>query len=139
MRTDALDHECRKQTSIGDPRITRLGRFLRNSSLDELPQLINVILGEMSLVGPRPHATNMRTEERLCDQIVPRYHHRHRVKPGMTGWAQINGFRGATRNQYQLVKRVEYDLAYIEKFSIAFDVQILFRTVFHLATYRDAY
>jgi len=128
-----------RQTRRDDERITRLGRFLRRSSLDELPQLFNVLRGEMSLVGPRPHAVNMRTEDRLCEDIVETYAHRHRVKPGVTGWAQVNGFRGATHTAEQLRKRVELDLDYIERWSIWLDLKILLLTVWTVIRGRNAY
>ena len=118
-----------KQTSVNDDRVTRVGRFLRKSSLDELPQLFNVLKGEMSLVGPRPHAVNMRTEERLGHEIIDCYSHRHRVKPGMTGWAQVNGWRGATETAEQLRRRVEFDIYYIENWSLPLDLKILAMTV----------
>ena len=115
----------RRQTQRNDTRITRVGNFLRRSSLDELPQIFNVLRGEMSLVGPRPHPTEMRTENRLGSEIVADYPHRHRVKPGMTGWAQINGYRGATQTAEQIRRRVTYDIFYIENWSLLFDIKIL--------------
>jgi Undecaprenyl-phosphate glucose phosphotransferase len=115
----------RWQTRRRDARVTRVGHFLRRSSLDELPQLFNVLRGEMSLVGPRPHPIRMRTEDRLGSEIVADYPHRHRVKPGITGWAQINGYRGATHTVDQIKRRVEYDIFYIENWSIFFDLKIL--------------
>jgi len=116
------------QTSVNDERITRVGRFLRKTSLDELPQLFNVMRGEMSLVGPRPHAVDMRTEQRLCHEIVHTYPHRHRVKPGMTGWSQVNGSRGATETIEQLRRRIELDLYYVENWSLTLDLWILLMT-----------
>jgi exopolysaccharide biosynthesis polyprenyl glycosylphosphotransferase len=139
MRTDKLDHGCAQQTRRGDPRITRVGSFLRKSSLDELPQLINVIRGEMSLVGPRPHAITMRTERKLSHEIVPHYANRHCVKPGITGWAQVNGHRGAMDVEEELINRVKYDMEYIAKWSVVFDFYILFKTIFHLAGTKNAY
>jgi lipopolysaccharide/colanic/teichoic acid biosynthesis glycosyltransferase len=117
-----------QQTVRGDPRVTRVGRFLRKWSLDELPQLFNVLGGSMSLVGPRPHAVNMRTEQRLGHEITDAYPHRHRVRPGITGWAQINGARGATDTVEQLQRRITLDLHYIENWSPLLDVKILVLT-----------
>ena len=139
MRTDNLDYGCAQQTRRGDPRITRVGSFLRKSSLDELPQLLNVMRGEMSLVGPRPHAVNMRTEQKLSHEIVPTYANRHQVKPGITGWAQVNGHRGAMDVETQLVNRVRFDMEYIKRCSVVFDFYILVRTIFHLAGTKNAY
>jgi exopolysaccharide biosynthesis polyprenyl glycosylphosphotransferase len=139
MRTDRLDYGCAQQTLRGDPRITRVGQFLRKSSLDELPQLLNVIRGEMSLVGPRPHAITMRTAQKLSHEIVPHYAHRHCVKPGITGWAQVNGCRGAMDVEDDLVNRVKFDMEYIAKWSVVFDFYILFKTIFHLAGTKNSF
>ncbi len=119
-----------QQTKLGDARVTRLGEILRRTSLDELPQLWNVLRGEMSLVGPRPHPLAMRTEGLLCEDIVANYGRRHRVKPGITGWAQINGARGATHTVEQLRRRVSLDFFYIENWSPWLDLKIIFLTVF---------
>jgi Undecaprenyl-phosphate glucose phosphotransferase len=126
------DKACR-QTQRGDVRCTPVGRFLRSSSLDELPQLWNVLLGDMSLVGPRPHAEGLHDIDRAGNEIVAEYALRHRMKPGITGWAQIHGARGATATMEQLRRRVQYDLYYIENWSLWLDLQILARTPFCMA------
>jgi putative colanic acid biosynthesis UDP-glucose lipid carrier transferase len=110
------------QARKNDPRVTRLGKFLRRTSLDELPQLFNVLKGEMSLVGPRPHAV---AHNQYYGDRLERYANRHRVKPGMTGWAQVHGFRGPTDTPEKMRKRVEHDLYYIENWSIGLDLKIL--------------
>ncbi|MGF1475542.1 MAG: undecaprenyl-phosphate glucose phosphotransferase [Geminicoccaceae bacterium] len=120
------------QASRGDPRVTPIGRWLRRTSLDELPQLINVVRGEMSLVGPRPHAIE---HNEHYARTIDRYLARHRVKPCITGWAQINGLRGETRDQPQMEQRLAHDLAYIETWSILLDLRILARTL--LLVWRD--
>ena len=128
-----------QQTVRGDPRVTRIGRFLRKWSLDELPQIFNVAEGSMSLVGPRPHALDMRTEHQLGTEITHSYPHRHRVKPGITGWSQINGLRGATDTAMQLRRRIEFDLHYIENWSLLFDLRILLLTFREVLRGTNAY
>jgi exopolysaccharide biosynthesis polyprenyl glycosylphosphotransferase len=128
-----------QQTVRGDSRITRVGRFLRKWSLDELPQVFNVLQGTMALVGPRPHAVNMRTEQRLGHEITDTYPHRHRVKPGITGWSQINGARGATHTVAQLQRRVELDLFYVDHWSPLLDLKILTLTFREVLRATNAY
>lgn len=126
MYADKTDHTAQKSVTRDDPRVTRVGRFIRKTSIDELPQLINVVFkGNLSLVGPRPHAANQKFENRQFDEAVDGYFARHRVKPGITGWAQINGWRGNT----SLEKRIEFDLYYIENWSIALDLKIMWLTL----------
>jgi Undecaprenyl-phosphate glucose phosphotransferase len=123
-----------------DPRVTRVGRFIRKTSLDELPQLFNVVFaGNLSLVGPRPHTAYSRAGEHLYDEAVDGYYARHRVKPGITGWAQVNGWRGETDSKEKLQQRVEHDLFYIENWSVLFDLYILARTPFALIRGESAY
>jgi Undecaprenyl-phosphate glucose phosphotransferase len=132
-QTDTLGAQL---TRRNDPRITRVGRFLRRTSLDELPQLFNVLRGDMSLVGPRPHPLAAKAANVPYQDAIGNYALRHRVRPGITGWAQVNGWRGETETLMQLQKRVEYDLNYIEHWSLWFDMRILLRTaicVFHNA------
>ena len=118
-----------RQATRGDPRVTRLGKWLRALSLDELPQVFNVLKGDMSLVGPRPHPPNTKAADKLFTDVVARYAVRHRVKPGITGWAQVNGWRGETKTIDQIENRVSCDLAYIEKWSLWFDLRILALTL----------
>jgi Undecaprenyl-phosphate glucose phosphotransferase len=134
-QTDPFGHEL---TRAADPRVTRVGRFLRMTSLDELPQLINVLRGEMSLVGPRPHPLAANAAGILYDRAISEYPIRHRVKPGMTGWAQVNGWRGETTTIEQIRRRVEHDLYYIENWSPTFDLLILGRTVFAVLSRTNA-
>jgi polysaccharide biosynthesis protein PslA len=118
-----------RQATRGDSRVTRLGKWLRALSLDELPQLLNVLKGDMSLVGPRPHPPNTKADDKLFSDVVAKYAFRHRVKPGITGWAQVNGWRGETRTVEQIENRVACDLAYIENWSIWFDLRIMVLTI----------
>jgi Undecaprenyl-phosphate glucose phosphotransferase len=127
------------QAGRGDPRVTRVGRFIRRTSLDELPQLLNVLQGDMSLVGPRPHAASTRAAGRLFSEAVASYAARHKVKPGITGWAQVCGWRGETDTEEKLVKRLEHDLHYIENWSLGFDLYILLRTVGAVVLNRDVF
>ncbi|WP_310498842.1 undecaprenyl-phosphate glucose phosphotransferase [Sandarakinorhabdus sp.] len=128
-----------RQASRDDDRITRIGRILRRLSLDELPQLFNVLTGDMSLVGPRPHATSTRAGGRLFSEVVISYAARHKVKPGITGWAQVCGWRGETDTEEKLVKRLEHDLYYIENWSLWLDIYILMRTVGAVLLPRNAF
>ncbi|MEZ5682121.1 MAG: sugar transferase [Erythrobacter sp.] len=121
--SDALrDDAAAKVTSRNDPRVTRVGYFIRRSSIDELPQLLNVLMGDMSMVGPRPHATMGRVQDRLYWDIDPRYWERHKIKPGLTGLAQVRGFRGATHEEHHLTDRVASDLEYLADWSIIKDI-----------------
>ena len=134
MRTQD-DGPVVRQASRDDDRITRIGRFLRKWNIDELPQLLNVLTGEMSLVGPRPHAV---AHNRLYERKIDLYARRHNVLPGITGWAQVNGFRGATDDS-AMQARVELDLFYLDNWSLSFDLIIIFMTVFSKRSYRNAY
>jgi Undecaprenyl-phosphate glucose phosphotransferase len=133
------DPEAKRVVTRNDTRVTRVGRFIRKASIDELPQLFNVLRGELSLVGPRPHAVNAHTSERLFEQVVDGYFARHRVKPGVTGWAQINGWRGEIDTPEKIRRRVEYDLYYIENWSVLFDLKICLLTPFRLFNSEQAY
>ena len=128
MYTDQQDADADRLTERDDPRVTRVGNFLRRSSLDELPQLFNVLLGEMSLVGPRPHALKAKAGGKLYEDVISHYAVRHKVKPGITGWAQINGWRGNTETEDDLVGRLQHDIFYIENWSILFDLSIILKT-----------
>jgi Undecaprenyl-phosphate glucose phosphotransferase len=140
MYVDQADVDANKLVTVGDPRVTRVGRFIRKTSLDELPQLFNVVFaGNLSLVGPRPHALQAKAANRLYDEAVDGYFARHRVKPGITGWAQIHGWRGETNSQEKIQQRVEHDLYYIENWSILLDLYILLRTPFALLRTENAY
>jgi Undecaprenyl-phosphate glucose phosphotransferase len=138
MKAETADTNGEKQTEVNDPRITRIGGFLRKTSLDELPQLFNVLRGELSLVGPRPHAVSMRVRQRRNEDIVPDYALRHHVKPGITGWAQVNGRHGPVDTERHLHERVAYDLDYINHWSLWFDIKIIVRTLFIAFARREA-
>jgi Undecaprenyl-phosphate glucose phosphotransferase len=129
------DPTASKVVTKNDSRVTRVGRFIRKTSLDELPQLFNVVFkSNLSLVGPRPHAVQGKLQSRLFDEAVDGYFARHRVKPGITGWAQINGWRGEVDTDEKIQKRVEFDLYYIENWSVLFDLYILLKTPLALLT-----
>lgn len=129
MYTDMADMDAARQTSRADPRVTRVGKWIRRLSIDELPQLFNVLRGEMSLVGPRPHAPQTRAGGQLLHEAMEEYVARHRVQPGITGWAQINGSRGELVTRDDLRRRVVLDLEYIRAWSIWLDIKIIFLTI----------
>ena len=139
MYHEMRDAHATKLVTKDDPRVTRVGRFIRKTSLDELPQLFNVLRGELSLVGPRPHATMAKAADQLYTEVVDGYFARHKVKPGITGWAQVNGWRGETDTTEKLQRRVEHDLYYIENWSLALDLYILWRTPISLLQTESAY
>jgi exopolysaccharide biosynthesis polyprenyl glycosylphosphotransferase len=140
MYVNATDASAAKLVTRDDPRVTHVGRFIRKTSLDELPQLINVVLSNnLSLVGPRPHAVQAKASNRLYGEVVDGYFARHRVKPGITGWAQVNGWRGETDTEEKIQQRVQHDLAYIENWSVLFDLRILAMTPFALFKTDSAY
>ncbi len=128
MYQNECDPDAESLTQRNDPRVTRLAAFLRRTMLDELPQLVNVLRGDMSIVGPRPHALCAKAGGLLYADAVPDYYARHRVKPGITGWAQVNGWRGTTDTVEQIEKRVECDLHYVEHWSVGLDLVIIART-----------
>ena len=134
--TVAEDGDVVTQAQVNDPRITPLGKFLRRYSLDELPQLINVVMGHMSLVGPRPHAM---AHNHQYAQLIENYSGRHNVKPGITGWAQVNGYRGETSENELMEERVRFDLAYIDNWSIWFDLKILAMTFIAVVFPKNAF
>lgn len=129
MRADLCDVTGVAQTKENDPRVTRIGAFLRKTNLDELPQLFNILKGDMSLIGPRCHVPGMLAAGKLYEDLVEGYHLRHLVRPGLTGLAQVNGFRGPTDREDAARGRVAHDIEYIRHFSFISDMRILFRTV----------
>jgi Undecaprenyl-phosphate glucose phosphotransferase len=140
MFVDKTDSTAARLVTRNDPRVTRVGRFIRKTSLDELPQLFNVVFkGNLSLVGPRPHAVHAKAADRQYDEVVDGYFARHRVRPGITGWAQVNGWRGETDTQEKIQQRVEHDLYYIENWSILFDLGILAMTPISLIKNKNAF
>ena len=139
LHANNQDDSAETLVTRDDPRVTRIGGFLRRSSLDELPQLLNVLKGDMSIVGPRPHATNAKAAGQYYETVVARYAARHRVKPGITGWAQVNGWRGETDTEEKILKRVEHDVHYIEHWSILFDLRIILKTCVALFRSTSAY
>ena len=132
MEVQEQKQESKGWTTRNDPRVTEVGKFLRKTSIDEMPQFFNVLFGKMSLVGPRPERPQF--VEKFREEI-PRYMVKHQVRPGITGWAQINGYRGDT----SIRKRIEYDIYYIENWSVGFDLKILFGTIFHGFVNKNAY
>ena len=139
MYAEKCDYEAKIAVTKGDPRVTKVGRFIRKTSIDELPQLFNVLIGNLSLVGPRPHAVGSNTADKLWESVVDGYFARHKVKPGVTGWAQINGWRGEVDTPEKLRGRVQHDLYYIENWSPLLDLYILFRTPLALMNTENAY
>ena len=139
MYVDQQDATARNAVTRGDPRVTPVGRIIRKTSIDELPQFFNALKGDLSLVGPRPHAVHAQTRDKLYGEVVDGYFARHRVKPGVTGWAQINGWRGEVDSDEKIKKRTEYDLYYIENWSLLFDLKILFLTPMSLFNTENAY
>jgi Undecaprenyl-phosphate glucose phosphotransferase len=139
MYHEQSDIVADKLATKDDPRVTRLGRIIRKLSIDELPQLINVLKGDMSLVGPRPHALKAKAAGHLYHEIVSGYALRHKIKPGITGWAQVSGWRGETDTEEKIIRRVECDLFYMNNWSVLFDLYILAMTVLKVPFHKNAY
>lgn len=138
MFDDQRDDDAERLTRRGDSRITPLGRLLRRTGIDELPQLFNVLKRDMSIIGPRPHALKARSGGKPYGEVVLRYAERHKIRPGITGWAQVNGWRGDADGEEGLQRRVECDIYYMENWSIAFDILIMIRTLFVLVSGKGA-
>lgn len=139
MRTDLCEADNVTQARRDDHRVTRVGALLRRTSLDELPQLFNVLAGQMSIVGPRPHVRATKVGQREFHMVVDNYAERHKVKPGITGWAQVNGWRGETDTEDKLRARLEHDLYYIDHWSLLFDFYIILRTMLTVFAQKNAY
>ena len=139
MFHEMADPDAKTVVTKNDARVTRVGRIIRKTSLDELPQLFNVLIGNLSLVGPRPHAVTAHTKNRLWDEVVDGYFARHKVKPGVTGWAQINGWRGEVDNDEKIRQRTNFDLYYIENWSLLLDLYIVFKTPLVILKMDDVY
>jgi putative colanic acid biosynthesis UDP-glucose lipid carrier transferase len=131
--TVSEDGEKVIQAKVNDNRVTRFGKFIRKTSLDELPQFINVLQGRMSIVGPRPHAIS---HNEMYRKLIKGYMVRHKVKPGITGWAQVNGFRGETETVDSMKARIDYDIDYLKKWSLGLDIMIILKTV--LLVFKDS-
>lgn len=129
MYEDRGDLSGVAQTVRDDPRITPIGRIIRRTSIDELPQLLNILRGDMSVIGPRPHPIGMRASGMRYDELVPYYHLRHVMKPGLSGWAQANGYRGPTDDAMLAIRRVEHDMAYVQHFSLWLDLRVILMTL----------
>ncbi len=139
MYVDQADIGAARLATRNDPRVTKVGRWLRRLSIDELPQLVNVLIGDMSLVGPRPHALEAKAAGHLYHEIAAGYALRHKIKPGITGWAQVSGWRGETDTEEKIIRRVECDLFYMHNWSVLFDLYILVLTVFKAPFHKNAY
>jgi Undecaprenyl-phosphate glucose phosphotransferase len=139
MYTNMSDPTAKQAVTKGDPRVTKVGRFIRKTSIDELPQFFNALRGDLSLVGPRPHAVYAQSRDRMFAEVVEGYFARHKVKPGVTGWAQINGWRGEIDSDEKIKMRTEYDLWYIENWSLWLDLKILVLTPIKLLNTENAY
>jgi len=129
MRTDAGDHSGVRQTTANDDRVTAVGRFIRATSIDELPQLWNILKGDMSIIGPRPMVRGQLAGSTPYREVVPYYDYRHLVRPGLSGWAQANGLRGPTTDVESALQRVDHDCAYVQNVSLMLDIKIILQTI----------